>query len=226
MDAAPTTAALRNAPDPSPDQAPASAAAPTRTGRLLSLVRTLIAYGTGLAHALQQRATVPTSVSRHFGTLNIALILSRIMRGLQLAVALEARLVAHPLRNAATTAPARAPSDGMPRRAPPAVPRPSRAASQPLPDMPTAEEIAEAARHRPIGAVVADICRDLGIVPSSPLWDEVMMVVTEFGGNYVRLFSDVVDRVCTWFDDPGAAAGERSPAPWSQAAAACGTGPP
>jgi hypothetical protein len=226
MNAAPTTAALPNAPDPHPDQAPGSAPAPTRTSRLLSLIHTLIAYGTAFAQALQQRATVPASVAQQFGTLNIALILSRIVRGLQLATALEARLVAHPLREMAPSAALRAPTYREPRIAPPVEPRARRPVLPPLPDMPTAEQIAEAVRRRPAGAVIADICRDLGIVPSHPLWRKVMMAVTEFGGNYARLFSDVVKRVCTWLDDPGASADDRSPASWPQAAAACGTGPP
>jgi hypothetical protein len=46
--------------------------------------------------------------------------------------------------------------------------------------------------------VIADICHDLGIVPVHPLWGEVMMIVTEFGGSIVKLIEDVIDRLCFW----------------------------
>jgi hypothetical protein len=39
--------------------------------------------------------------------------------------------------------------------------------------MPTAEQIAAEVRRRPIGAVIADICRDLRILPSHPLWRDI-----------------------------------------------------
>ena len=96
----------------------------------------------------------------------------------------------------------------------------------PLPDVPTAEEIAAALRHRPVGEVIAEICRDLGIMPSKPLWDEVAMVVNEFGGNDVRLVKDVLDRVCARFADLAALDQDRPPSPRSQPVTACSTGPP
>jgi hypothetical protein len=58
------------------------------------------------------------------------------------------------------------------------------------PVVPTPEQIAAKVRRQPIGAVLADICRDLGIAPSHPLWDELHLAVTEYGGNYVRLVMD------------------------------------
>ena len=227
MHAASATAALPNDPDPPPDPATGSALAPSRTGRLLGLLHKLIDFGKDLAHSLQQCTadTVPTAVTRRFGTLNIVLILSRIARGLRLATALEARLAAHPVREATAPAVARAPSDPTPRTTRPVARRASRTPPQ-LPDVPTAEEIAAALRHRPVGAVIADICRNLGIVPSNPLWDEVMMVVTEFGGDPAKLLMDAAARVCARFPDLNWVPQDRPPAPWSQPAAACGTGPP
>jgi len=228
MHAASATAALPNDPDPSPDPVSGRASVPTRTGRVLGLLYKLIQYGKDLAHSLQQ-ATASTAaasvVARHFGTLNIVLVLSRIARGLRLATALEARLVSHPLREEAAPTLVRARSERPPRTAIPAAQPASRAASQ-LPEVPTAEEIAAALRHRPIGEVIADICRDLGIVQSHPLWGDILMVVTEFGGNYMKLFKDTLARVCTWFADLSALGQDASPAPWPQAAAACSTGPP
>jgi hypothetical protein len=198
-----------------------------RTGRLLGLLHKLLDHGKDLIRSLQQRTTAaaPVVVARNFGTTNVALILLRILRGLRLATALEARLVRHPIREAEAPAAVRAPSERVRRTAQPDSQRRSRAASQ-LPDIPTAEDIAEAARHRPVGAVIADICRDLGIVQSHPLWGDIMMAVTEYGGNFVRVFKDTLDRVSAWFLAACAASQDGWQASWPQAAAACGTGPP
>jgi len=159
-------------------------------------------------------------LSRCSSAPDIALILARIKRGLQLAAALEARLVRHPMREEAAPAPARAPPDRARRTA-----QRTRAAASPLALVPTAEEIAAALRHRPVGEVIADICRDLGIARSHPLWGEMLMVVTEFGGNFVKLFKDVQARVSLRFTDPTLTE-DNWPVPLPQTAAACGTGPP
>jgi hypothetical protein len=95
-----------------------------------------------------------------------------------------------------------------------------------LPDVPTAEEIAAALRHRPAAAVIGDICRDFGIVPAHPLWGEVMAVLSEHGGGFVKYFKNVMNRMCLWLTARAAVYAEARPAPRSQPAAACGTGPP
>jgi hypothetical protein len=238
MSAASTTAALPDRPDPLPDPAAASTPAPTptRTGRVLGLLHKLIDYGKEVVQTLQQRG--PTSIdirtiTQHFGTLNIALILMRVVRGLRLATALEARVLAHPRWDDAALAAAAdraaaasaASSERPPRSTEPAAPR-TRRPLPPLSDVPSAEEIAEALRRRPLGAVVADICRDLGLGPSHPLWREVMDVVTEYGGNFAKLLSDVLDRLFAWMEDPSLLEDDGGEEPWAQAAAACGTGPP
>ena len=231
MSAASITAALPDhpgsPPDPPLDPAAASAPAPTRAARLFGLVRKLIDYGKDLAHTLQQRTAATTlfTVAGNFGTSDIALILARITRGLLLANALEARLVNRPLRDVAAPALVRAPPDRARRTAQPAADRAGEAASA-LALVPTAQEIAAALRHRPVGAVIADICRDLGIVPAHPLWREVMLVITEHGGSIVKLLKDTMDRVFASFADPSAVEQDGWPAPWQQAVAACGTGPP
>src|SRR6185312_12221794 len=170
MPAAPVTAALLTTPDRPSDPAadrPVDAAterapAQPRFGCVLSLLRRLIDYGQDLARSVRQRAAAGTlfTVALQFGTRDVALILARITRGLMLANALEARLLSRPVRRDAVPAPVctpavRAPAD-RPRRTPrQAVPH------RALPDLPTAEEIAAALRHRPAAAVIADICRDL-----------------------------------------------------------------
>ena len=192
MTSPPITTALTNRADPQPD--PAAAAAPTRTGRLLGLVRKLIDYGKGLASTLQQRPSAETlfDVTRRFGTISIALILARITRGLRIAAALEARLANRAARPEQSLATTRAPS---PRR-------PSAARLTPqhqndsalLNALPTAEEIAAQLRHRSIGAVLVGICGDLGIVPAHPLWQEVKLALIENSGSLVALVKDVFKR--------------------------------
>jgi hypothetical protein len=55
-----------------------------------------------------------------------------------------------------------------------------------------------ARRRRPVGAIIADICRDLGIVPSNPLWRELSRGIIENGGNLATLFKDTCKRLSTW----------------------------
>jgi hypothetical protein len=92
--------------------------------------------------------------------------------------------------------------------------------------MPTAEDIAAALRNRPAGAVIADICRDLGIVPAHPLWREIMAVVCEFGGNFVRLFRNVLKRLTVWSTDPSWLTNDAWAEMSAQAEAWSATGPP
>ena len=69
---------------------PTEAPKPSRSGRLLAVVRKLIDYGKELAATIRGRAlTDPLAVKVCFGTTDIALILTRIARGLHRAQALE-----------------------------------------------------------------------------------------------------------------------------------------
>ena len=222
MSAAFATTEPPNLPDPTPDPAAGTVWALSRTDRLLGLLRKLIDYGLELACALQQNPAVASLliVARHFGTRDIALILARITRGLQLAGELEAKLVRRHLPETVAQDFFRMPVNRKPRTARPAAPR------APLPDMPTAEEIAAALRDRPAGEVIADICRDLGIVQSHPLWGEIMMVVTEFGGCIVKLINHIMDRLCAGFTDPSLLTDDGWAERYVQAAAVGTTGPP
>jgi hypothetical protein len=169
-----------------------SADAPSRTGRLLTLVHTLIDYGRYLAAALQQRASATdlADITRHFGIVDIGQILARITRGLLRAAALEARLISRPVREPATLT---APSPRQPRAAQPE--DGSAAADDPrIARLPTPGDIAAEIRRRPAGAVLADICRDLGIMPSNPLWRELSAAIISYGGNLAALLGDIADR--------------------------------
>jgi hypothetical protein len=105
MSAPPAAAVPPNHPDPQ-DRTATGADAPSRNGRLLSLVRTLIDYGRQLGATLLQRTSTTnlTDITRHFGTSDIGQILASITRGLLRAAALEARLISRPVREPAAPA--------------------------------------------------------------------------------------------------------------------------
>jgi hypothetical protein len=178
---------------------------PSRSGRLLSLVRRLIDYGKQLAATLRQRA-VPndtTDLVCKFGTDHLPLILARIAQGLHRAGLLEERIArtagrldAEPQAKPAPTprAPRALPCEAQPpspRRAEPQ--QPTDAASM-LANLPTPEQIAAKVRRQSIGVVLADICRDLGLYPSHPLWRELHLAINQYGGNWLRLAMERLDR--------------------------------
>jgi len=99
--------------------------------------------------------------------------------------------------------------------------RQAAAPKPPLPDLPTAEQIAAAVRGRPIGAVIADICRDLGISPQHPLWRALQLAIIRYSGNFARFVSDMLDRLL-----PLSAQILAGTAPPPIPIASAGTGPP
>ena len=187
------------APTPTSPPSPTGITTASRAGQIIGLLHRLIVYGRELAAALRQHGLTPqlAETTRGFGTRDIALILARITRGLLRADALEARLARHAGR-----------VDRQPPRPSAAArsPRPARTASrQPDADaalvrLPTPEQIAAQVRRRPVGAVIADICRDLGITPSHPLWPELRLVVMLHGGSLATLlkgiFQDMGRLIC------------------------------
>jgi hypothetical protein len=189
---------------------------PSRSRRLLDLVGKLIDYGRELAATLQQRAaTDPLAVRHSFGTTDLVLILLRIRRGLLRAQALEARLEHAAPRLDAPRKPRAAPT----RRRP----SPARHAAAPAEDpnapieLPTEAEIAAWVRRRPIGAVMAGICSDLGILCGHPLWREIERAIIAEGGSSFRLVMEIIDRGArliaeAWFPStPPAPAGAGPP---------------
>ena len=226
---APPTSSPTVPPDPHQDHAGAVAAEPSRTARLLGLVRMLMDYGFELVCTLQRRAAANdvsvSAMTRPFGTRNFALILARITRGLRLAGALEERLMRRPVSEEKKPASTSAPSQRQPRAARPA----ARRLEDPDPRLallPTPEQIAADIRRRPVGAVIADICRDLGILPGHKLWRELSLAIIDHGGSLVRLSEDIFKRLrlarAILQDDLDRA----SPAPGPQFSPAGGTGPP
>jgi hypothetical protein len=176
---------------------------PSRSGRLLALVRKLVDYGKHLAATLRQRtqADDTTELTRTFGTTDLVLILARIARGLHRAHLLEERIARTAARLDAEPRPKPEPSPrALPCELQPPSNRPARPEPQPtdpaspLANLPTPEEIAEKVRRQPIGAVLADICRDLGITRGHPLWDELHLAINEYGGNFIRLVMERLDQ--------------------------------
>ena len=160
------------------------------TGRVLVLVRALIVYGQRLLDGLRQPDPDPM-LSVGFGPITLASIVARVLRGLRIAAALEERLL-RPERNreAATDAPAaRAPSVRKPREA-------GRKAARWDDDdrMPTAEQIAAMLRGRPVGSVLVDICRDLGIGSQHPLWRDLRYAIMDTGGDVAKMTIGMIRR--------------------------------
>lgn len=95
------------------------------------------------------------------------------------------------------------PSPRSPRAAPcQAQPRASRQIEPPSSNpqdlfwkLPTIDRIAANVRRQPIGAILADICRDLGITRDHPLWNKWHDAITEYGCNFVRLVRDRLNRL-------------------------------
>jgi hypothetical protein len=203
-------------PTTEPDPPRAGADTPTRLSRVLSVVRKLIDYGRQLVSTVQQRATTPDFAffARPFGTVDLGVILTRITNGLRRAAALEARLCQRAARGKdLTVAPIRLPATRASGAAqqvtpPDAAPEPQRAdhTEDPrLARLPTEEEIAAEVRRPPVGAVIADICRDLGIAPGHldrAFWDELSLAIIFYGGSLVRLTNDLYKRRWAFgFDD-------------------------
>ena len=167
---------------------------PPAIGRVLSLVRKLIDFGKQIATSVQQHAgaldfRLHTSL---FGTADLAVILARITNGLRRAAALEAALCRRAERGQdLTDSPLRMPTAGTRRAerqvAPPdPQPEPAQPEDPRLARLLTEAEIAAEIRRRPIGAVIVDICHDLGIAPGlldRAFWDELSLAIMAYGGS-------------------------------------------
>ena len=175
MNAAPATADLARDPvQRDPDRGP-----------LLGLVRKLIYVGRDLLATLQgpNAAAPPLHITRRFGGVALALIIARITRGLMIAAALERRLLHPRPRSAGQTKPTKP-------RAQPASRHPRLNEDEELlGNLPSAREIAARIRSRKTGAVIADICRDLGIATDHPLWREIHKAILSHGGSMVKVMN-------------------------------------
>jgi len=199
--AAQSAPAAPAAPTAQPDQPATAPAEPSRIGRVISIVRWLIAYGTLIATAVREHPAEPLArtIVYWFQTPDLGVILGRLTRGLMRAAALEAWLLeraasGHELRDPSTLVP----SLGNPRSGPPAAPSgapPAGEAKAPPwwhdPNrVPTMEEAAAEVRARPPGVVIAGITEDLRVLDCDydrATWNELKHAINCYGGDHVRL---------------------------------------
>ena len=156
--------------------------------RLLAVVAALITFGQHLLAILQNRnlTAPPVEIASRFRSVSLVQIITRITRGLIIAQALEARLLRRQAQPAATpverpTSPRESPADRRPRRTD------AEDDAELETGLPSAREIARRFRRRPVGAVIVEICRDLGINPQHPMWREIQKAIMFHGGSMVRL---------------------------------------
>ncbi len=159
-----------------PDQDRRADGAPAGFAGVLLVVRALIGFGRQMLATVRQgsndRAAV-AGIKLRFKTLDIAEIIARISRALTLAADLETRL-----EKLAARVPAECESDEPSERQPRV-----RAATAANDGLPSAAAIAKRLRQRPIGAVLAEICRELGISARDPLWNQAFMPILNHGGR-------------------------------------------
>ena len=192
-----TEAAALATPTDAPD--PVQDPRTKRISGILGVVRKLVDFGRQLVGVLRQGSntasdrTALADIKLRFSTLNVAAILARITRGLELAGVLETRLEKWLARTPAVPASAGDRPERQPRAASLAKPR-GRKTEAEIDGLPSAGEIAARLRQRPIGVVLADICRDLGIVPADPIWQELFVPILMNGGNPGRLIMERFDR--------------------------------
>ena len=176
---------------------------PSRSGRLLALVQKLVDYGNQLIASFRRdppSANDTPHLQRTFGVANIVVILSRIALGVRRARFLADKIARTTAQLDAGAGTSTRPSPRAPtarvsatRRAPRLQLEEPEYANETLAllaRLPNPDQIAASVRRKPIGAVLADICRDLGISRGHPLWDELHAAIVEFGGSLFCLFRD------------------------------------
>ena len=181
---------------------------PERIGRLLTLVQFLIGYGKDFAATLRQQSVTPQvrlTLQARFGTSDLARVLFRIGRALKLAAMLDTQL----RRLAASGQDVQTPTECAPVQPRAFAHRSTTnsagcaaergAVSDNLDDdLPSEEQIAALIRRGRAGAVIAAICRDLGLVPavvSQQQWKDVHEAIITFGGNFAKLMCDMMLRI-------------------------------
>ena len=191
---APDASDIPPVPEAGPQDRPAM---PSRSSRLLMLIRGMITLGQMLLASLDRPAgdRRRRDTFMRFGTRNLDSIVARLLRGIAMAQALEQRIlrIARRMDAPREAAPSVARKPRVRATKPAALPRDDDEAASPD-DLPTAEEIAERVRKQPIASVIEDICLDLGINASDPLFREVMEALGLSDLRIARVLDNVVDR--------------------------------
>jgi len=214
------------------------AGVPQGIARLLLVLQWLIGYGQTVAATLHQRsATDLRRFTERYRRPDINEILARIRRGVMLAAALRDKLLARaktgrdltPVKRRHSIAHANPAADGSDKRSRVC---PTNIVDMPADQLPTAEQIAAELQRRPLGAVLADICRDLGVRPGDMTreqWQELQGLILDHGGFASDvLFAEDNIRLKALV---AAELGTKQPVPAQRAApprenSACPTGPP
>ena len=183
---------------PSPKTSQAQIA-PAATIRVLTFVRLLIGRGQQLVAAMQRCAEDPAMVEfawLRFCSRNIPKILARLAYGLQLAAALEARLLWRASRGLdmpKRRVRPRTQKSGLPVSS--AKPAPQKRVSDDA--IPTARQIAAMVRRRGAGAVIVEICRAFALGPgqlTSEQRKDLLEIVETYGGTYSDLIQFFMHR--------------------------------
>jgi hypothetical protein len=165
----------------------AVSAKPTRSQVLLDLILQLINAGFERLAIIRSKASNEEShdIGNAFGTFNICVIAARIIRGLKLTAALPDRVTENAPRIDHPPSPRISPDSQAASHRQARKRKPSEAADNAtlLRKLPTDREIADMLRHRTIGAVLAQICADLGINVNHPMWQDVRYLIAIHGGH-------------------------------------------
>jgi hypothetical protein len=198
-------------PQPDPLQDRAGPSMPKNIAQLLYVLSILLEYGRHLAATLERRAAMPgfSLFAALFGTAKLPVILAHLHRGILRATALEnlLRQRAATGRDVEVAPPRVRPAPGAGTKTDPsheplnaqigrlAADRAKHDAPIDPDHLPTLEEIEAEVRHRPYGRTIADICRDLGIVPgmcTRAFWDAVMEATIFYQGSAVTLTENIL----------------------------------
>jgi hypothetical protein len=189
---------------------------PEYIAAVLHAVDILIGYGRHLLATVRHRAAAPTfpTIAACFGTANLSTILAHLDRGILRAAALERFLRARAAtgrdinivtRRTRTDETPPAPADPQAEQAadqpakPKAAPRPSLPPECDDPElfMPTPEELDRQVCRRAVGRSIADICRDLAVVPglcTPAFWNRLFEVMHYFGGSVAAVMREKTNR--------------------------------
>jgi hypothetical protein len=177
----------------------------------LHAVRILLGYGRHLLATVERRATASTfpTIAACFGTANLPTILAHLNRGILRATALERFLLARAAtgrdvnivtRRTRTAETPPAPIGAEPERPtePPVMPIAARPSLPPGSNnrelfMPSQEDLERQVRRRAVGRTIAEICRDLAVVPgfcTPAFWSDMFQVIHYFGGSVATVMRE------------------------------------
>lgn len=175
---------------------------------LSGLLTVLAECGQALFRKLMQAdAVVPERVSLYYGGSELPVIIRYLLRGLFRADALMQVLLRRARRGDVKEWSPPKPGNRKPpgeagkrdpNQAPKQPPKPPEG-DVPFADcIPSQKELLAWARGRNIGVAIADICRDLAVLREElppEHWREIERTINRFGGNAVKLFHDICDRL-------------------------------